>query len=81
MRMEDSYKGLVGVQEYEKRLLKKDHEVKEAQAHAAELLSRLQGAEATLADTSRMLPAPEVQPGAHSLARHLLMPEPKISQM
>ncbi len=41
--------------------------MKEAQAQAAELLSRLQGAEAALADTSRMLPAPEPHPGAHPL--------------
>jgi len=52
------------LQEYEKRLLKKDHEVKEAQAQVAELHSRLQGAEAALADTSCMLPAPEPHSGA-----------------
>ena len=53
-------------QEYEKRLLMKDREVKEAQVQVAELAARLQGAEAALADTSRMLPAPEPHAGPHS---------------
>ncbi len=50
-------------QEYEKRLLKKEHEVKEARAEVQELRARLDSTEAALADTSRMLPAPEPSPG------------------
>lgn len=58
-------KGVCGVslQEYEKRLLKKEHEVREARAEVHELRSRLESTEAALADTSRMLPAPEPSPG------------------
>lgn len=54
-------------QEYEKRLLMKDREVKEAQVQVAELAARLQGAEAALADTSRMLPAPEPHAGPNTI--------------
>ena len=49
------------MQEYEKRLLAKDHEIKVAQANARELQKRLDQANAELADTSRMAalaPAP-----------------------
>ena len=49
------------MQEYEKRLLAKDHEIKVAQANARELRKRLDQANAELADTSRMAalaPAP-----------------------
>jgi len=49
------------MQEYEKCLLAKDHEIKVAQANARELRKRLDQANAELADTSRMTalaPAP-----------------------
>ena len=51
------------MQEYEKRLLAKDHEVKAAQSRVADLQQRLEEASAALADTSRMLPAPEPTAG------------------
>ena len=49
------------LQEYEKRLLAKDHEIKVAQANAGKLQKRLNQANAELADTSRMA-APELAP-------------------
>jgi multidrug resistance efflux pump len=55
---------MAGVQEYEKRLLKKEHEVKEARAEVQELRAQLDSARVELADASRMLPAPEPTPGA-----------------
>jgi hypothetical protein len=50
------------IQEYEKRLLAKDHEIKAAQASAQELQKRLDVATAKLADASRMAPAPVPAP-------------------
>jgi hypothetical protein len=50
-------------QEYEKRLLAKDHEVKAAQQQVAALHYELAEVQAKAAETMRMLPAPEVQPG------------------
>ena len=54
-------------QEYEKRLVVKDQEVRAAQAALAALRERLGEAQAALAENtvSRMPPAPEPQPGAH----------------
>ena len=48
-----------GVQEYEKRLLAKDSEVKHAQFALRRLKAELHSAHSKLEDTSRMLPAPE----------------------
>ena len=48
-----------GVQEYEKRLLAKDSEVKHAQFALRRLKAELHSARSKLEDTSRMLPAPE----------------------
>ena len=42
----------------------KDQEVRAAQAALAAMRERLGEAQAALADTTRMLPAPEPQPGA-----------------
>ena len=50
------------LQEYEKRLLAKDHEIKAAQADARELQKRLDQATAELADTSRLIPAAPAAP-------------------
>jgi hypothetical protein len=52
------------LQEYEKRLVVKDQEAKAAQAAAQRLAAQLEEARCQLADASRMLPAPEPQPGA-----------------
>jgi hypothetical protein len=51
-------------QEYEKRLLAKDHEVKAAQQQLAALRHELAEAREYAAENARLLPAPEVQPGA-----------------
>ena len=56
------------MQEYEKRLLAKDHEIKVAQASARELQKRLDQANTELADSSRMA-APEPAP-AQGAAMH-----------
>ena len=50
------------MQEYEKRLLAKDHEIKAAQAAARELQKRLDQATAELADASHMLPPAPAAP-------------------
>ncbi len=63
------------MQEYEKRLVVKDQEVKAAQAALAALRERLGEAQAALADTSRMLPAPEPQPGKSSVQPHAQIPQ------
>ena len=57
------------LQEYEKRLLAKDHEIKVAQANACELQKRLDAASAQLAGTLRMAPAAPAPPqgGPHML--------------
>lgn len=58
------------MQEYEKRLLAKDHEIKVAQANARELQKRLNQANAELADSSRMA-APEPAPSQGVLVHDL----------
>ncbi len=57
------------MQEYEKRLLAKDHEIKVAQANARELQKRLNQASAELANSSRMAtPQPAPAQGAPTCA-------------
>ena len=58
------------LQEYEKRLLAKDHEIKAAQADARELQKRLHQATAELADTSRLLPAAPAAPQGDTTTIH-----------
>ena len=58
------------VQEYEKRLLAKDHEIKAAQADARELQKRLDQATAELADTSRLIPAAPAAPQGDATTIH-----------
>lgn len=50
-------------QEYEKRLLAKDHEVKAAQQQLATVRHELAEARELAAENARLLPAPEIHPG------------------
>ncbi len=54
------------MQEYEKRLLTKDQEVKASAQRAMALQAELMDAKAALAEGSRCLPAPEPSPGDSS---------------
>ena len=54
------------VQEYEKRLLAKDHEVKAAQMQIEHLRSEVLEAKRVMAEGSNLLPAPEPTAGEHS---------------
>ena len=60
------------LQEYEKRLLAKDHEVKAAQMQIEHLRSEVLEAKRVMAEGSNLLPAPEPTAGKHGAAwRHL----------
>ena len=54
------------LQEYEKRLLAKDHEVKAAQMQIEHLRSEVLEAKRVMAEGSNLLPAPEPTAGEHS---------------
>lgn len=53
-------------QEYEKRLLAKDHEVKAAQQQLATIRHELAEARELAAENARLLPAPEIHPGVNA---------------
>ncbi|KAK9806220.1 hypothetical protein WJX72_005827 [[Myrmecia] bisecta] len=50
-------------QEYEKRLLAKDHEVKASQAQIEQLKAELYDVRSAMAESAHMLPAPEIHAG------------------
>ena len=56
------------LQEYEKRLLAKDHEVKAAQMQIEHLRSEVLEAKRVMAEGSNLLPAPEPTAGEHGAA-------------